>query len=264
MSDASGTVTGVANEAAWAPRSVLRGASLASRRLLEMTGVLASALTRAATLPTARGARFRAQAASFGVLGADTCAVHGIRRVVSGVVPTETCVMVANHLGYLDPLALASAVPCTAVAKREIDGWPLIGERARELGILFVDRADPMSGAYVLRQALRRLRHGVSILNFPEGSTTRGETLLPLRRGIFGVARLAGVPIVPVRIDLDDPSMAWVGDDSFLPHYARLCARSETTVRVRFGAPLDPASFSDVDALVEATRAFLQRSHHSS
>jgi len=224
-----------------------------------MSGVIASALARAATLPTARGARMRAQAASFGVLGADVCAVHGIKVVVSGAVPTEPCFIVGNHVGYLDPIAIASVVPCTAIAKQEIDGWPLIGNRARELGIVFIKRDDAMSGARVLKTVISRYRHGVSVQNFPEGSTTRGDFLLPLRRGIFGAARLVSAPVVPVRVDLEERELAWVGDDAFVPHYLKLAARPSTVVRLRFGAPLLSERFASAEALSEAAREFLAR-----
>jgi lyso-ornithine lipid O-acyltransferase len=232
-------------------------AKRSSARMLEMSVAIASALARAASLPTAKGPAMRSRAASFGILAADTCAIHGIRVAVSGPIPSEPAVLVANHLSYLDPLAIASVVPCTAIAKSELDRWPLIGGQARDLGIVFVRRKDAMSGARALKIALDRLRHGVSVLNFPEGTTSYGDALLPLRQGIFGLARIAGVAVVPIRIELETRSLAWVGDDAFLPHYLKLTTRRSTVVRLRFGEGLDARQFDSTESLVEAARAHL-------
>jgi 1-acyl-sn-glycerol-3-phosphate acyltransferase len=156
-----------------------------------------------------------------------------------GELPNPPFVLVANHLSYLDPLLLAALSPCTAIAKSEVGSWPVIGACMRDLGVLLVDRGRAQSGARVLRGALRVLRQGISVLNFPEGSTTRGEKVLPFHKGIFGVARIAGVPIVPAAIRYDEPWLCWAGDDTFLPHYLRFSRRRHTGAFIHIGAPLD-------------------------
>lgn len=168
-------------------------------------------------------------------------AMHGIEIRVEGEVPTGLCVLASNHVSYLDPLAILALVPNIAIAKAEVGDWPLLGEAMKELGVLFVDRGNAFSGAVVLRQSARFLQNGVSILAFPEGTTTTGGDVLPFRRGIFGIAQRAGVPVVPVTVSYDAIGAAWVGDESFVPHYVRTVTRSELEVTVHFGAPLDPA-----------------------
>jgi lyso-ornithine lipid O-acyltransferase len=168
----------------------------------------------------------------------NACALHGVRLRVEGRIPSAASVLVANHISYFDPLVIASLVRCAPVAKREVSGWPLVGELSRRLGVLWVDRACPVSGARVIREAVSTLAEDVSVLVFPEGTTTYGSSVLPFKRGIFGAARLAGVPIVPIAISYEGEEAAWVGDDAFLPHYARSIARPCTRVRVRFMEPL--------------------------
>jgi 1-acyl-sn-glycerol-3-phosphate acyltransferase len=98
----------------------------------------------------------------------------------------------------------------------------------------------------------------MSVLNFPEGTTSDGERVLPFRRGIFGLARHACVPVVPVALRFDDPELAWFGDALFLPHYARLLGRPETVVRVRFGGPLTPERYGSATDLADEARSAVE------
>lgn len=167
------------------------------------------------------------------------CALHGVRASVIGQAPKQPCLLVANHISYFDPMIISSLTPCSAVAKREVASWPCVGELMRRLGVLYVDRDDSASGARVLRQAMRCFERGVSVLVFPEGTTTRGREVLPFKRGSFGAAALAGVPIVPVALRYERANVAWVGDDLFLPHYVRTMSRPCTRVSVQFLPALD-------------------------
>src|SRR5262249_6453785 len=137
----------------------------------------------------------------------------------------------------VDPLAIAQYVSCLAIAKAEVSRWPLLGARGRGFGIIYVERESVVRRALALRAAYSALKDGVSILNFPEG-TTCDDGVLPFYRGIFGVARRLRIPVVPVRIDYDDPSINWVGDALFLPHVLRLSTRTSAGARIHFGSPI--------------------------
>ena len=182
------------------------------------------------------------------------CALHGVRLSVRGRVPRSPALLVANHMSYFDPLIIASQLPCTAVAKSDVATWPCIGELCRRLGVLYVERDNALSGARVLRQALRALDAGVSVLVFPEGTTTTGAEVLPFKRGCFGAAAIAGVPIVPVAISYQCTDMAWVGDALFLPHYMRTMAKPYTRVSIEFLEPLAYAEARTVADLAEQAR----------
>ena len=169
------------------------------------------------------------------------CALHGIQVVQHGSLPSVPAIYVANHVSYVEPIAILSKVRATAIAKREIGDWPMIGDAAKALGVLLVDRSCPASGASVLFEAWRRLTEGVSLVVFPEGTTTRGDEVLPFRRGVFGLSKLSGHPIVPIAVRYDTDEVAWVGDDPFLPHYVRTTRRNRTRVHLHFGEPIDPA-----------------------
>lgn len=189
----------------------------------------------------------------------NTCAVHGVRTRLRGDLPREPALLVANHVTYFDPLVIASSVPCTAVAKREVASWPCIGELSRRLGVLFVDRDDPLSGARALRTMLRAFERGVSVLVFPEGTTTRGDGVLPFKRGAFGAAAIAGVPVVPIALRYHEAHAPWVGNDLFVPHYLRTMAEPVTQVSVEFLPPLSVSRSDPAQTAECARRAILTR-----
>jgi 1-acyl-sn-glycerol-3-phosphate acyltransferase len=184
------------------------------------------------------------------------CERHGFAVEVEGRLPSGTALLVANHLSYIDPVVIGSLIPCAPLAKAELADWPVVGTGARTLGVLFVKRGDVLSGARALRAALRCLREGTSVLGFPEGTTAR-DRLLPFRRGLFGAARIAGVPIVPLALSYDHPAAAWVGDEWFLPHYLRTAMRPVTRAFVRVGDAIDPRCVGGGEpaALAAHTRA---------
>jgi 1-acyl-sn-glycerol-3-phosphate acyltransferase len=184
--------------------------------------------------------------------------VHGCEVRTTGRAPDGPAVLVANHLGWIDPIVLAAAHPVAPIAKLEVEGWPLVGEVGRRHGVLFIARGDAHRGARVLRAGLAALRAGVCVLNFPEGTTTDGSALLPFRRGSFGLARLARVPVVPVALALSPAELCWTGDDAFLPHYLRTAARARLGAHVRFGAPLD-AGGARAEVVAAEARAAITR-----
>ena len=188
----------------------------------------------------------------------DLCEVHGIRPRVSGPVPRGPVILVANHVSYIDALVLAGIVPAMPISKVEVGSWPLIGGVARRYGVTFVDRGNATSGAKALLRARTALESGLSVLNFPEGTTTRGESVLPFKRGVFGLAQRMEVPIVPVALRLDDPDMCWVGDDPFLPHYMGALRRDQVGVGVRFGCPMTVGRYRSAEDLAEEARAMTE------
>ena len=174
-----------------------------------------------------------------GSLAQKILSLHRVALEIRGPRPGGPAVIVANHLGYLDPLLVRSVLPVVSIAKAELSRWPYLGRFLSGPEVIFVDRQDPHSGALALRRASRALEAGRSVLNFPEGTTTAGDRILAFRRGIFGVARRLGVPVVPLSIELPR-EVSWVGEQAFLPHYFGFAGRAETVARLHFGEAFDP------------------------
>ena len=87
---------------------------------------------------------------------------------------------------------------CPFVAKRELADSPVVGTVIRNVGHLTVERAEPAQSAADAERATARLRDGVSLFFFPEGTFVRAPGLLPFRLGAFKAAVEAGRPVVPI------------------------------------------------------------------
>jgi len=157
-------------------------------------------------------------------------------------------------VSHVDPLVIATLKPLLPIAKGEISTWPMIGRVARYLGIMFVRRDSAISGAGVLRRSLRALQQGVSVLNFPEGTTSLGREVLPFKRGIFGLAAITGTPIIPVALRFEPQGMAWVGEAYFIPHCLKAFARPRWTAYVSLGENLYGHPLIPAEELADASR----------
>lgn len=159
----------------------------------------------------------------------------GVTFEVRGARPPAGAVIVANHLDGVDTLVLPSLLPCTCVATSEMVDRPLIGPATRRLGVLFVEGRSALSGAVALRQAMRALDAGVAVIAFPEaigGGPSR------FGRGIFGVARRMGAPVVAVAL-------------------SAAAGPAGKVVRLSFSAPIDPHDWPNAGALADAARDFI-------
>ena len=192
--------------------------------------------------------------------------VHDIQVEEYGPRPGGASLIVANHVSYLDPLVIMASHPALPVAKEEVRGWPVIGPLCAHAGVQFVSRRSSSSGAAALRIMARTLSEGASILNFPEGTTTGGREVLPLKPGCFGIARSANVPVVPAAIAWESESLSWTGDASFVPHYLMMAARERIRVRLTWGEPIDASCSATNPELARRahevlSRALLENTH---
>lgn len=110
------------------------------------------------------------------------------------------CVFAANHRSFIDPpfVAMWSREPISFLAKAELWRVPIIRHLLMTFRAVPVDRDNP--GISSMKGAIERLRSGISVLVFPEGTRTRSGRLGPMRDGPALFARRAGVPLVPMYI----------------------------------------------------------------
>lgn len=165
----------------------------------------------------------------------------GIRIQRSGEVPAPAdgpYLFIGNHRSYIDPVALLTDVEALPVAKAEVSGWPLIGYAAKVTGILYVERESKRSRADTLGAMQQYLDKGFSVLVYPEGTTSTDAKTLPFKRGAFRLAAKYGTPVLPVAIEYLDLGDAWVGDDTFIPHFLRCFGKKRTRLFLRYGPPM--------------------------
>jgi 1-acyl-sn-glycerol-3-phosphate acyltransferase len=147
-------------------------------------------------------------------------------------------VFVCNHQGMLDIVCLISRLPVNVrfVAKKQIAYVPLFGWYLKAVGHVFVDRRRHSAAVRSLDEAAERIRNGVNIVSFAEGTRTRTGRILPFKKGAFMLALKAGVPIVPCAIE---------GSYRVLPKGSMRV--SPRDIRLKIGKPMPTAGLKDSD-----------------
>jgi 1-acyl-sn-glycerol-3-phosphate acyltransferase len=112
---------------------------------------------------------------------------------------TGPLVVAANHVSYVDPLALGAACPrpIAYMAKSELFAIPVLGPLIGRLQAYPVERGK--GDITAIRASLRQLKEGHAIGIFPEGTRNlTGDARV--QTGVALLASLAGSPIVPALI----------------------------------------------------------------
>ena len=175
----------------------------------------------------------------------------GIRVSYHGERPAVRGVIMANHRSYIDIVLIPSKVPYVIVAKKQVRSWPVVGLVGIALKVIFVDRDSPESRRNT-RHAIRdRLKEKLSVLIFPEGTTYEGPGILEFKPGMFNTCAEDGFTVIPVAIEYEKKEMAWIGKDTFVPHFIRTFRNPMVRVAVSFGLPL---SGNDAAVLRELTK----------
>ncbi len=214
-------------------------------RLAALFGVLLSALL---LVPLLRHAA--ARAVSRGIL-----AVLGIRLVWRGPAPRPGSLLVANHVSWLDVVALLAVTPVRLVAKHDVRAWPAVGALAALTGSIFVDRSRPKRLPTTVAEVAAALRGGRSVAVFPEGTTFCGAERGRFRPAVFQAAVDAGAPVMPIAIRYSSPDAAFVGDDTLWSSVRRVAGLRGLTVTLVGSPALRPEPGADRRALARAAQA---------
>ncbi|RZU50019.1 1-acyl-sn-glycerol-3-phosphate acyltransferase [Krasilnikovia cinnamomea] len=215
---------------------------------LRLAGVCAVLLLGLGVVPLVRRAAVRAGARVL-------LALLGVRLVWRGPLPRPGSLLVANHVSWLDILALHAVLPVRLVAKREVRDWPGVGALAAATGAIFLDRARPRTLPRTVAEVAAALRAGRSVAVFPEGTTFCGARQGRFRPAVFQAAVDAGAPVAPVSIRYDSTGAAFVGDDTLWASVRRVAALRALTVTLVAAPALRPTEGADRRALARAAQA---------
>ncbi|MEH0819497.1 MULTISPECIES: lysophospholipid acyltransferase family protein [unclassified Micromonospora] len=235
-------------------------------RLLGVLGMLLVGAGLAGLLPVLPAA---SRATALRAWARATARALGVRLEVRGRPPRRRALLVANHVSWLDVLAVLTVAPARMLAKREVRSWPLVGVLARAGGALFVDRARPRELPATVARIARALRAGDPVAVFPEGTTWCGTATAGdcrpgrgFRPAVFQAAIDAGAPVVPLRVGYRcaatgeaTTAAAFLGDDTLWRSVRRVLAARDLVVTVRVAAALHPAPGADRRALARAAES---------
>ena len=131
----------------------------------------------------------------------------GVKVTVIGEenVPNEPVLFIGNHRSFFDILLTYSRCRNLTgyVAKKEMEKIPLLSKWMLNVNCLFLDRNNIKEGLKTILAGIEKVRRGVSVWIFPEGTRNKNEQLsdlLPFKEGSLKIAEKSGCPVVPVAI----------------------------------------------------------------
>ncbi|WP_320201218.1 lysophospholipid acyltransferase family protein [Agrobacterium sp. rho-13.3] len=182
------------------------------------------------------------------------CHALGIKVQVHGDLErAKPLLLVVNHVSWKDIMVLGSVVDVVFIAKTEVRDWPIFGILARLQKTIFVTREQKRSTGTQVNDIADRLAKGEIVVLFPEGTTSDGNRLLPIKSSLFGAASSAAdqvpgqlVYVQPVAIaytGIQGMAMgryhrsvaAWPGSLELLPSLFGLMKAGAIDVDVSFG-----------------------------
>ena len=158
--------------------------------------------------------------------------ICGINVVVRGLenLDNPPYVIMCNHQSALDIYALLGSLPVFFkwIAKRQLFKIPFFGWAITKAGYISIDRENPREALKSIEEASRKIRAGMNILIFPEGTRSPDGVLLPFKKGGFTLALRAMVPIVPIG----------VYGTSMLQPKGSFIPKSKGTIYINIGSPI--------------------------
>ena len=147
--------------------------------------------------------------------------VLGMRLHVDGAFRPGAKLIVANHVSWLDIMAVHAVCPeARFVSKAEVRHWPLVGRLVGAAGTLYIERERRRDAMRVVHQMADALRAGDSVAVFPEGTTSDGRELLPFHANLLQAAIATATPVQAVALRFSDathrvsPATLYIGDTS--------------------------------------------------
>jgi 1-acyl-sn-glycerol-3-phosphate acyltransferase len=184
----------------------------------------------------------------------------GVALDVQGTPHPGPVLLVANHVSWLDILAVHASCPqARFVSKADVRGWPLIGRLVVAAGTLFIEREKRRDALRVVHQMAEALRAGDTVAVFPEGTTGEGRDLLPFHANLLQAALSAEAWVQPVVLRFADasaspsPAAAYVGDTSLVQSLWWIAQADGLVAKVRW-LPAEPAAAGDRRALATRLR----------
>jgi 1-acyl-sn-glycerol-3-phosphate acyltransferase len=168
-------------------------------------------------------------------------AIFGLELRIIGT-PIQSGLFVANHISWLDNVAIHAAHFCRFVAKSDIKSWPVIGYLTDQSGMLFVERTSRRDSHRVVQIVSEQLKRGDCVAVFPEGTTGEGRELLPFHANMIQSAIDADSKVQPIAIRFTDTASGeqsfapcFVGEDTLFQSVWRTLNANSITVTLQFG-----------------------------
>ena len=114
----------------------------------------------------------------------------------------ENYIFISNHQSYFDIPVLMQAVPNNLrfIYRSSLTRIPIFGWGMYLSGYIPINRENPREAIKSLRKASEKIKKGISVVVFPEGTRSSDGELGVFKRGMFVFAEEANVKLVPTSI----------------------------------------------------------------
>lgn len=184
----------------------------------------------------------------------------GLRLHVDGAFRPGAKLIVANHVSWLDIMAVHAVCPeARFVSKAEVRHWLLVGRLVGAAGTLYLERERRRDAMRVVHQMADALRAGDTVAVFPEGTTNDGHTLRPFHANLLQAAIATETPVQPVALRFSDAhsrvsaATLFVGDTSLATSLWWIARADGLAVHLRV-LTAQGSSHADRRALAERLR----------
>jgi 1-acyl-sn-glycerol-3-phosphate acyltransferase len=161
-------------------------------------------------------------------------------------------IFMSNHQGSYDIFALLGHLPFQFkwLAKKELFSIPFFGWAMAAAGYISIDREGTRETVKALSEAAEKIRDGMSVVIFPEGSRSPDGSIQPFKKGGFTLAIKSGVPIVPIAI---------IGSRDIMPKDKLTVASGE--IRIWMGHPIETENYflKDRKSLMEKVSKIISK-----
>jgi 1-acyl-sn-glycerol-3-phosphate acyltransferase len=178
-------------------------------------------------------------------------AILNLNTVIVGEAPEQGALLISNHISWLDIIVIGQLIPAFFVAKSDISNWPVIGYLASQGGTIFIRRGDKQHIRTTAEKMMWLLKQNSNIIAFPEGTTTKGDEVLPFHSSLFQPALLTRSIVQPVVLQYQGVAKEqapFVGDDDFIPHLLKMLRLNKIEVKLTF-LPVINSSGTDRQAV---------------
>lgn len=187
-----------------------------------------------------------------------------MRRQAIGTPPGAPFLLASNHLSFLDILLLLTWLDGVFVAKHEMRSWPLLGPLAGVTGTIWLNREVRRDALRVLEKVGEAIARGDGVILFPEGTTSSGAVLLPMKSALFDWAARERYPVHCAAVTYRTPpgsapagaALSWPSGVTFGRHLMTVLRLKRFDAIVDFSAdPVVASSRGEVAARVQAAIA---------
>ncbi|MGB7574591.1 MAG: lysophospholipid acyltransferase family protein [Thermodesulfobacteriota bacterium] len=165
-------------------------------------------------------------------------------------------IFMSNHQGSYDIFALLGHLPYQFkwLAKKELFSIPFFGWTMAAVGYISIDRGGTRDTVEAMNEAAQKIRDGMSVVIFPEGSRSPDGSIQPFKKGGFTLAIKSKVPIVPVAIS---------GSRAIMPKDKFTATSGEIRILVAHPIETENSALKDRELLMKKVRETISKNFRS-